>query len=123
MFIENGDWLQEEYEKIQKNQTLSILQLRLDKINRQNEQIIEMKKRVAKQKLNVTSNNSHHLNNTRKKKELVEDKENVQDESNLEYEEDNDLILEECERKDDEESDGEEIPDKEESKTKVLPYI
>ncbi|XP_063824609.1 ATP-dependent DNA helicase DDX11 [Ostrinia nubilalis] len=112
----NDDWLQEEYNKIEKNQTLSSMQLKLDKIKKRNEQLLEMKRRVAKQKLKITSKTNDYFHNSQKiKKEVEENKENVLEDL---VSEDNDLVLEECEEKNDE-SDNEEIAEEDEHNMKI----
>lgn len=113
------DWLQEEYEKIKKNQTLATLQLKLDKLKKRDEKFNEMKLRVAKLKTKVSNKKIefYFQNIDKGRTELSENTENDLEKEN---EEDRDLILEECEEND-EASDGEELEeDKQDDAVKVL---
>ncbi|XP_049870071.1 ATP-dependent DNA helicase DDX11 [Pectinophora gossypiella] len=103
------DWLQEEYEKIKKNQMLVALQGRLDKIKKRQESLNEMKHRVSKQKskANNTIDLYFQRGDSKKNMEETQDKENVLENEN---EEDRDLILEDFDKEgQDQESDGEEV--------------
>ncbi|XP_075971830.1 ATP-dependent DNA helicase DDX11 [Anticarsia gemmatalis] len=108
----SDDWLQEEYEKIKKNQTLVNLQLKLDKIKKQKELFDQMKARVSKHKSNANNKTMEFYYQKKGKSEKVgEDKENVT--QDIESEEDRDLILEECEETEDNDEEEETVDDKE----------
>ncbi|XP_013139070.1 PREDICTED: probable ATP-dependent RNA helicase DDX11 isoform X2 [Papilio polytes] len=102
---DSEDWLQAEYDKIKKNQTLTELQFKLDKIKKQDELFNEMKNRVAKQKSNSNNNfNGNQFSNSNKI-----DKEDVNKENILETEgNDDDLIVDICDKNS---SDDEELDD------------
>ncbi|XP_045765578.1 ATP-dependent DNA helicase DDX11 isoform X2 [Maniola jurtina] len=104
------DWLQEEYEKLKKNQLLVSLQLKLDKIKQREEKFTELKKRVNIQKKSLNKI-EHHFPKRDKPNEVGDEKENIEDQ---------DLIVEECQNKDDE-SDSEEtcLDDENDSNTKI----
>ncbi|XP_059062419.1 ATP-dependent DNA helicase DDX11 isoform X2 [Achroia grisella] len=88
------DWLEEEYEKIKKNHELIALQAKVHKIKERIEKFNEMKIRVTKLNFNVNKNVEFYNNRTDKNKnDFV--KENNQEVKKTE--EDDDLILEECE--------------------------
>lgn len=120
--IASDDWLQEEYEKIQKNQTLVTLQLKLEKIKKQKELFEQMKVRVSKLKSNTANKTIEFYFHKKDKNNKVDDKENVLEER-AESEGDRDLILEEFEDKDCD-SDGEEtVEEAEDVITKVILII
>lgn len=106
----SDDWLQEEYKKIKKNQTLKILQSQLERIEKRAEKFHAMKDRVANIKSNNITNKKVevYFQNVVKRKEL-DNKENVQEDNG----EDKDLILDEFEEQTelDEEGDIEAIED------------
>ncbi|RVE42435.1 hypothetical protein evm_012911 [Chilo suppressalis] len=113
---DDKDWLVAEYEKIQKNQSLASLQLKLDKIKKYNEKFVEMKVRVEKQK-----NNSE-----RKPKEF--NFQNVDKSKTVEFDstdnvphddEDADLILDEIDDKEENETDEDVSEQEEEDTTKI----
>ncbi|KAG6459790.1 hypothetical protein O3G_MSEX011615 [Manduca sexta] len=108
------DWLQEEYEKIKKNQTLISLQSKLDRIKKKEEDFKDLKIRVAKQKSNI---NNKPLDKYFHKVEKKEDKENILDDS--EREEDIDLILDEYEEKGNDSDQEEEVEDNDDEVTKI----
>uniref|UniRef100_A0A2A4J8Q3 DNA 5'-3' helicase n=1 Tax=Heliothis virescens TaxID=7102 RepID=A0A2A4J8Q3_HELVI len=115
----SDDWLTEEYEKIKKNQTLVTLQLKLDKIKKRKELFDQLKIRVSKQKNNSANKTIEFYFNKKDKHEKGDnDKENVVEEKE-DLEEDRDLILEECEDKDNGDSDGEEIVEDDNEVTKI----
>ncbi|CAD0197414.1 unnamed protein product [Chrysodeixis includens] len=113
----SDDWLQEEYEKIKKNQTLVTLQLKLDKIIKQKELFDQMRIRVAKQKTN-TGNKIDLYFQKKDKFKADDNKENGLDEK-VETEEDRDLILEECDDEINESGDEEAVEEDDEQITKV----
>lgn len=77
-----------------------------------------MKKRVVKQKSNIGTKTNDYFHNTQKnKKEEEENKENVLEDGASG--DDNDLVLEECDVKDDYESESEEIAEEDEHHMKV----
>ncbi|XP_045534903.1 ATP-dependent DNA helicase DDX11 [Papilio machaon] len=104
---DSEDWLQAEYDKIKKNQTLNELQFKLDKIKKQDELFNEMKTRVAKQKSNI--NNNIHGNSFTYPNKLdkdANDKENIPDDEDNDY----DLIVDTCDKDiSDEEDLGDEL--------------
>lgn len=116
-FSESDDWLQEEYDKIKKNQKLQSLQSKLENIKKKKESLNEMRSRVSKQKSNVTNKSLEFYFTKEKNKKEVGHKENLLEKVETPGSaEDGDLILEEVEEKEDsdeEEIDG--IQDKEES--------
>ncbi|KAJ8733182.1 hypothetical protein PYW08_001480 [Mythimna loreyi] len=115
----SDDWLTEEYENIKKKQTLVSLQLKLDKINKRKDLFNEMKVRVTKLKSNPANKTIQFYFNKKDKSENAEvDKENVLEEK-ADVEEDRDLILEECEEKDEGDSDEEEILKEDDQITKI----
>ncbi|KAI5646593.1 hypothetical protein NE865_01527 [Phthorimaea operculella] len=68
------DWLQEEYQKIKKNQTLAELQAKLDRIKKRQDLFNEIKTRVAKQKSNVPNKTlEFYFQNGSDGEEVVED--------------------------------------------------
>ncbi|KPJ06016.1 Putative ATP-dependent RNA helicase DDX11-like protein 8 [Papilio machaon] len=92
---DSEDWLQAEYDKIKKNQTLNELQFKLDKIKKQDELFNEMKTRVAKQKSNI--NNNIHGNSFSYPNKLdkdANDKENIPEDEDNDY----DLIVDTCDK-------------------------
>lgn len=109
-FLGSDDWLQEEYEKIKKNQTLITLQSQLDKIKKRVEKFNEMTLRVAKTKTNKTASKTEFYFQNADKKVELENKENIQEQS----EEDTDLILDNFEEntQSDEEGDVEVAEDR-----------
>ncbi|KPI91284.1 Putative ATP-dependent RNA helicase DDX11-like protein 8 [Papilio xuthus] len=103
---DSKDWLQAEYDKIKKNQTLNELQFKLDKIKKQDELFNEMKNRVAKQKSNI--NNNIHGNYFPYSNKA--DKERENNENNLDNEEcDDDLIVDSCDKDVSDEEDLDEL--------------
>nr|XP_053603575.1 ATP-dependent DNA helicase DDX11 isoform X2 [Plodia interpunctella] len=108
----SDDWLQEEYEKIKKNQVLVELQNKLDKIKKRNEKLNEMKIRVNKLKLNVNNKTVEHYFHKTDKNKKDGDKNNKQENA---YDADDDLLLEEFLEKEEteNESDYEDIIEKE----------
>ncbi|XP_013190361.1 ATP-dependent DNA helicase DDX11 [Amyelois transitella] len=112
----SDDWLQEEYEKIKKNQALLELQSKLEKIKKRDEKLNEMKTRVNKLKLNVSNKTiANYFQKTDKYKKDTENKENLS-------EVDDDLLLEEFADKGDSEneSDVEEIEENQDDWIKIL---
>ncbi|CAB3257841.1 unnamed protein product [Arctia plantaginis] len=109
----SGDWLQEEYDKIKKNQALVTLQLKLDKIRKQKELFDQMKVRVSKQKSSLANKTSVYYFNKK-----IDDKENNLKEKDSE--EDRDLLLEECE---DDDQESEETVEEEEEDDGIKIYI
>ncbi|XP_046963240.1 ATP-dependent DNA helicase DDX11 [Vanessa cardui] len=100
---DTDDWLQEEYNKIKKNQILVNLQLKFNSITQREKEFDELKKKINKQKLSV-SKNEHFFKKREKDNEsnndnISEEKENIDDQ---------DLIIEESEIREDD-SDNEEI--------------
>ncbi|XP_068631264.1 ATP-dependent DNA helicase DDX11 [Battus philenor] len=95
------DWLQAEYDKIKKNQALTELQFKLEKIKKQEDLYKEMKSRVVKTKNNVNQKTivNYFQNSVKSDKEFENNKENVnEDEAN-----DDDLIIDIIDKKDDSE--------------------
>ncbi|KAJ2951990.1 hypothetical protein O0L34_g4253 [Tuta absoluta] len=117
------DWLQEEYQKIRKNQKLAELQAKLDRIKKRQELFNEIKSRVAKQKSDVTNKTLqfYFQNGDKSKKQGSDEIFEKDNKENEEIEEDKDLILEEYEDKEPNVgSDGEEvIEDEQENVTKI----
>ncbi|XP_028027287.1 ATP-dependent DNA helicase DDX11 isoform X1 [Bombyx mandarina] len=95
--MDSNDWLQEEYEKIKKNQMLITLQNKMDKIIQCKENFENMAKRVSKQKsnVNVKSTDNYCKSDRRKNSEPELEKENIEEQNDSEG--DRDLILEEFE--------------------------
>lgn len=120
--IASDDWLQEEYEKIQKNQTLVTLQLKLEKIKKQKELFQQMKVRVSKLKSNTANKTIEFYFHKKDKNNKVDDKENVLEER-AESEGDRDLILEEFEDKDGDSEGEETVEEAEDVITKVILII
>ncbi|XP_072940109.1 ATP-dependent DNA helicase DDX11 [Epargyreus clarus] len=104
------DWLQQEYEKIKKNQTLIALQNKLDKMKRKMAAFSELQKRVAKQKSNITNKSDYFQADKQKnmRDETAGDKENVLEENSGE---DIDLILDDYDKGSDQSDDEEDIID------------
>ncbi|XP_069358195.1 ATP-dependent DNA helicase DDX11 isoform X1 [Maniola hyperantus] len=113
--IEADDWLQEEYEKLKKNQLLVSLQFKLDKIKQREEKFTELKKRVYIHKKSL--NKIEHHFHKRDKSNEAGDSKDFDEKENIE---DQDLIVEESQNKDDE-SDSEEtcLDDENGSSTKI----
>ncbi|KAM3967337.1 ATP-dependent DNA helicase DDX11 [Aphomia sociella] len=107
----SDDWLQEEYEKIKKNQELVAMQTKMNKIKERIDKYNEMKLRVSKLSLN-NKNVQSYFNKIDKDKKVI-DKENITEEKKKE--EDDDLVLDEYEAEEDEkdESGDEEVENKE----------
>ncbi|XP_041970234.1 putative ATP-dependent RNA helicase DDX11-like protein 8 isoform X2 [Aricia agestis] len=107
------DWLQEEYEKIKKNQKLIGLQTQLEKIKKQDEYFKELQNRVAKCKLN-TNKIEHYFKagskNLKKEKENIEEKDKLDDK---EPREDDDLLVENVENENEDGSEDDEIIEEE----------
>ncbi|KAL4706903.1 hypothetical protein ACJJTC_012362 [Scirpophaga incertulas] len=110
----SNDWLQEEYSKIKKCQTLNALCIQLEKLTKQSEQYLEMKKRVLKQ------NNFAEiklLSKSKSKNDIFDNSEvKKQGEADIE---DYDLIIEQPQSNEDQESDNEEIPEDENKHVKI----
>lgn len=104
-----NDWLQEEYDKIRKNQLLLSLQAKLEAINKQKESFNEMKLRVSKVKSNSSLNNPLNSYVHKMKKDIEIEKSELIEEN--EKEEDRDLVLEEYKEEVCYESDGEVVED------------
>lgn len=117
---DSNDWLQEEYVKIKKNQTLINLQNKLDQIKKRELEFDELKKRVTKQSNNWNKNEHYFIKKEKetktKSEEDLEEKENIDDQ---------DLIVESRDNEGDE-SDSEEIivdnEANEDNNTKVSDY-
>ncbi|XP_023940791.1 ATP-dependent DNA helicase DDX11 [Bicyclus anynana] len=114
---DTDDWLQEEYEKLKKNQLLVELQLKLDKIKKREAEFIELKKRVDKQKSGLKKID-HHFKRVEKRHETDDTKEHEEKE-NIE---DQDLIVNEC-QDNDADSDSEEICFENEKESNIKIYI
>lgn len=111
------DWLQEEYEKIKKNQSLQTLQSKLDSIKKQNEILTEMRNRVSKYKSNA---NNKTLEFYKPKNRKEDTKDNILEEGKSpEAEGDKDLLLEEFEEKTDCDSDDEISEENKDERIKV----
>ncbi|CAK1546270.1 unnamed protein product [Leptosia nina] len=109
------DWLQEEYAKIKNNQALASLQLKFDKLQKQEIYFNEMKKRVASSKAQVNKIDHYFKMNQPKEvsEGVLDDKEN---------EDVDELMIEELEEKDDNESEPDE-PSEENSDPITKIYI
>lgn len=111
------DWLQEEYEKIKKNQSLQTLQSKLDSIKKQNEILTEMRNRVSKYKSNANNKTLEFYKPENRKEDT---KDNILEEGNSpEAEGDKDLLLEEFEEKTDCDSDDEISEENKDERIKV----
>ncbi|CAH2244147.1 jg23453 [Pararge aegeria aegeria] len=114
---DTADWLQEEYEKIKKNQLLITLQLKLDKIKHREAEFVELKKRVSRYRTNL-KRIDHQFEKRDKPHEIeVTDNNECEEKGNIE---DQDLIVGEYQNND-HESDCEEtcVEDEKESSTKI----
>lgn len=111
-FIDADDWLQEEYTKIKNNQALASLQLKLDKFQRREEYFNELQKRVAASKANLNKIDHYFKKNV---KEDISDKSD--DKNDLDVEDD--LMIDEMEAKDDDDSESEELVEESDPVTKV----
>ncbi|CAG5041487.1 unnamed protein product [Parnassius apollo] len=119
---DSGDWLEAEYNKIRKIQTLTALQYKLDKIRKQDEFFKQMKNRVTKFKNNVNqkTNESYYQNADKLDKEPGHNKENIpEDEGN----EDDDLIVNLSDKKDDSDDEEFENDTKDEYDSTIKIYI
>lgn len=117
---DSNDWLQEEYVKIKKNQTLINLQNKLDQIKKRELEFDELKKRVTKQSNNWNKNEHYFIKKEKetktKSEEDLEEKENIDDQ---------DLIVESRDNEGDESDSEELIVDNEaneDNNTKVSDY-
>lgn len=120
----SDDWLTEEYENIKKKQMLVTSQVKLDKIKKQKDVFDQMKVRVLKQKTNSANKTIQFYFNNKDKSEKVEDEKGNVLEEKADMEEDRDLILEECEEKEDGDSEGEEnVEDGDDQTSKVSIYL
>nr|XP_026496946.1 ATP-dependent DNA helicase DDX11 [Vanessa tameamea] len=112
---DTDDWLQEEYNKIKKNQILINLQMKFNSITQKAKEFDELKKKAMKQ--NISVNKKDHFIKKRDKDNetnndhISEEKESIDDQ---------DLIIEESENREDD-SDNEEINlgTNEENNTKI----
>lgn len=117
---DSNDWLQEEYDKIKKNQTLINLQNKLDQIKKRELEFDELKKRVTKQSNNWNKNEHYFIK--KEKETKTKSEEELEEEENIN---DQDLIVESRDNEGDE-SDSEEIiadnEANEDNNTKVSDY-
>ncbi|CAG9794947.1 unnamed protein product [Diatraea saccharalis] len=112
---DNEEWLLVEYEKMQKNQTLATLRYKLDKIKKYEEKFCEMKAQVEKRKHNLDTKpkDMYFCENVNKNKNEADlNKENIDDNMSCE---DEDLILEDFDGKEENESEDEAISEEDHS--------
>ncbi|CAH2071009.1 unnamed protein product, partial [Iphiclides podalirius] len=117
---DSEDWLKAEYEKIKKNQALTALQFKLDKIKKHEDLYFEMKSRVSKLKNNINqrSNENYFKFNNKIEKESENNKENIPVDQE---DEDDDLIVDNQDMKNDSDNEDAEtgIKDENESMNKI----